>query len=162
MKQFSSINFSLWVMWVYWSFFNACRLSPDSVHEVRETFDTRGDSDKYPEEVPEFKTTLLALRESCHPLIHFLNRILAKALKLDNLNYFCENSKWMKDENHPTMSAFRALYYPAIPDASKIQPGTVRCAEHTDYGTLTLLFQDQIGGLEVNIIWCIIYENWNG
>lgn len=27
--------------------------------------------------------------------------------------------------------------------------GQVRCGEHSDYGTLTLLFQDQIGGLEV-------------
>ncbi len=31
----------------------------------------------------------------------------------------------------------------------KIEAGTVRCAPHSDYGTLTLLFQDTIGGLEV-------------
>ena len=32
-----------------------------------------------------------------------------------------------------------------------LQKGQVRLAEHTDYGTITLLFQDQVGGLEVVI-----------
>lgn len=34
---------------------------------------------------------------------------------------------------------------------AEIKEGQVRCGEHSDYGTLTLLFQDLIGGLEVNI-----------
>ena len=28
-------------------------------------------------------------------------------------------------------------------------PGVVRCGEHADYGTLTFLMQDDLGGLEV-------------
>ena len=28
-------------------------------------------------------------------------------------------------------------------------PGTTRCGEHSDYGSLTFLFQDDLGGLEV-------------
>lgn len=32
---------------------------------------------------------------------------------------------------------------------SEIKEGQVRCGEHSDYGTLTLLFQDLVGGLEV-------------
>ncbi len=33
-----------------------------------------------------------------------------------------------------------------------IIPGTVRCGEHADYGTITLLLQDAIGGLEVKSV----------
>lgn len=43
----------------------------------------------------------------------------------------------------------RTLYYPSLKD-SDIQPGVVRCGEHSDYGTVTLLLQDDIGGLEVS------------
>ena len=32
---------------------------------------------------------------------------------------------------------------------SDLGPAAVRCGEHTDYGSITLLFQDQTGGLEV-------------
>ncbi len=28
-------------------------------------------------------------------------------------------------------------------------PGLIRCGDHFDYGTITLLFQDSMGGLEV-------------
>ncbi|KAJ7340037.1 hypothetical protein OS493_002759, partial [Desmophyllum pertusum] len=46
-------------------------------------------------------------------------------------------------------TALRLLYYPPLPEESNIKPGQVRCGEHSDYGTITLLFQDDIGGLEV-------------
>ena len=34
---------------------------------------------------------------------------------------------------------------------SIVKPGQIRCGEHTDYGAVTLLFQDEIGGLEVHV-----------
>ena len=43
-------------------------------------------------------------------------------------------------------TTLRLLYYPVI---DKLKEGQLRLGEHTDYGTITLLFQDQIGGLEV-------------
>lgn len=43
----------------------------------------------------------------------------------------------------------RIAHYPSI-DIERIKSGsTFRIAEHTDTGTLTLLFQDSVGGLEV-------------
>ncbi len=35
-------------------------------------------------------------------------------------------------------------------------PGTIRCGEHSDYGTLTFLMQDDIGGLQVKAL----QEGW--
>lgn len=46
-------------------------------------------------------------------------------------------------------TALRLLYYPSLPDESTIKPEQVRCGEHSDYGSITLLFQDSVGGLEV-------------
>lgn len=43
---------------------------------------------------------------------------------------------------------FRSLYYPTLSDTD-IQPGVVRCGAHSDYGAITLLLQDDMGGLEV-------------
>jgi isopenicillin N synthase-like dioxygenase len=44
----------------------------------------------------------------------------------------------------------------------EIKEGQVRCGEHSDYGTLTLLFQDTSGGLEVRFIdaQCPIQLHW--
>ena len=44
----------------------------------------------------------------------------------------------------------RFNYYPQLEGTKQVKPGQLRCGEHTDYGALTLLFQDQCGGLEVS------------
>lgn len=44
-------------------------------------------------------------------------------------------------------NALRAINYPARDTASL--PGQLRAGAHTDYGTLTILRQDAVGGLEV-------------
>ena len=43
----------------------------------------------------------------------------------------------------------RITHYPAVELEKLNTGGTFRIAEHTDVGTLTLLFQDSVGGLEV-------------
>ena len=48
-------------------------------------------------------------------------------------------------ENKTTL---RLLYYPVV---KNLREGQLRLGEHTDYGTITLLFQDQVGGLEVKL-----------
>jgi len=38
----------------------------------------------------------------------------------------------------------------ALLSIAVLKPGQVRCTGHTDYGFLTILYQDDCGGLEVS------------
>ena len=56
---------------------------------------------------------------------------------------------------------FRSLYYPTLTDKDA-QPGVVRCGAHSDYGSITLLLQDDMGGLELLYIFiksCTLIAN---
>ncbi|KAK6064685.1 hypothetical protein SCUP515_11656 [Seiridium cupressi] len=44
---------------------------------------------------------------------------------------------------------FRLLHYPEVPASALADDTSTRIAEHTDFGTLTLLFQDSTAGLQV-------------
>ncbi|KAK2179124.1 hypothetical protein NP493_511g00007 [Ridgeia piscesae] len=50
------------------------------------------------------------------------------------------------------ISGPRYLYYPAITSQTEIKPNQIRCGEHSDYGSITLLFQDDVGGLQVEYL----------
>ena len=49
------------------------------------------------------------------------------------------------DENGSTL---RTLYYPPV-DSEHVKEGQLRCGEHSDYGSITLVFQSPEGGLQV-------------
>jgi isopenicillin N synthase-like dioxygenase len=82
-------------------------------------------------------------------LIKKLLKIFALSLKLKDPDFFIKAHTCLDDLTVPSFSTLRALYYPPC-DKEPLPAGTVRCGEHTDYGMLTLLFQDDVGGLEVN------------
>jgi isopenicillin N synthase-like dioxygenase len=47
-------------------------------------------------------------------------------------------------------NTLRLLHYPSVRrDLFRINPGQVRAGEHSDYGSVTFLFQDERGGLQV-------------
>lgn len=59
------------------------------------------------------------------------------------------SEKHLRSLHSKAENEFRLLHYPEIP-ASTLADGTsTRIAEHTDFGSLTLLFQDSTGGLQV-------------
>lgn len=49
--------------------------------------------------------------------------------------------------NENNLTTLRTLYYPALNEKECTE--RVWCSEHTDYGSITLLYQDHVGGLQV-------------
>lgn len=92
----------------------------------------------FPEEVPELKAAVTDFMAAATRSGHALMEGIAESLDLAP-NYFASHYT-----SHPTL-LFRVFHYPAATDnAAEWGVG-----EHTDYGLLTLLAQDDLGGLQV-------------
>lgn len=92
-------------------------------------------------DVPGFKTFMLEFFQTCHDA--HVRVMRAVALGLDLQENFFQDKINAQDHN------LRLLNYPAIETDLLHMDGQARAGAHTDYGTLTLLFQDSIGGLQV-------------
>ncbi|MBW4612876.1 MAG: isopenicillin N synthase family oxygenase [Desmonostoc vinosum HA7617-LM4] len=82
---------------------------------------------------------LLTFYETCTELANTVLQAFALALELREDFFTIKHNQ----QNH----TLRLLHYPPLQTPPK--PGQVRAGEHSDYGSITLLFQDKIGGLEV-------------
>jgi isopenicillin N synthase-like dioxygenase len=87
----------------------------------------------------EFRTTLLTFFAACTEAADRIFRAFALALDLPEL--------FLVDRHRQQEHTLRLLHYPPLQQQPK--PGQARAGEHSDYGSITLLFQDDIGGLEV-------------
>ncbi|MEM1112503.1 MAG: 2OG-Fe(II) oxygenase family protein [Pseudomonadota bacterium] len=81
---------------------------------------------------------LLQFYEECMAAAYRVLRVFAVSLDLP-IEFFVDRHK---GEN----VTLRVLHYPPLDAAS---PGQLGAGAHTDYGMVTLLFQDAVGGLEV-------------
>lgn len=101
-------------------------------------------------ECPDFSPTMDTFKRECQKFMKLvLLPLLSRSLGLDDPNFFNNCCTHLDDSNAGNECDLRAIYYPPIPNETEIPVGTIRCAEHTDYELCTLLFQDDIGGLEV-------------
>jgi isopenicillin N synthase-like dioxygenase len=92
------------------------------------------------EELPEFRHVVLEYLEAMIGLGHKLLEGIALSLDLEG-TYF--QDRYTKDP----LPLFRIFNYPK--QESEIVDGSFGVGEHTDYGVLTILKQDALGGLEV-------------
>ena len=88
--------------------------------------------------VSGFRETLLSYYDACAGLGARLHRAFASDLGLSH--------DFFDDKFDRPMATLRLLHYPAPPRGSDPQTGA---GAHTDYGNLTLLATDDVGGLEV-------------
>ncbi|KAK4460259.1 hypothetical protein QBC42DRAFT_107547 [Cladorrhinum samala] len=121
-----------------------------SLPDIKESFEIgREDEPEHPNlwpaesgELVGFKSTMNSFFDQCKSLHEQVMRAIAVGMDLPE-DFF---DKFI-DVGDNTL---RLLHYPAVEKSVfRINPGQVRAGEHSDYGGITLLFQDQRGGLQV-------------
>ncbi|WP_372971778.1 isopenicillin N synthase family dioxygenase [Marinobacter sp.] len=124
------------------------RLDPSRPGDLKEAFNLAPDQSEpgahknlWPAAPPHFKAVMNGFLDEC---IHTADRVLeAFALALDQpVDFFVD----AHNRHHHTL---RLLHYPPLPEGFQPHDGESRAGAHTDYGSITLLFQDEVGGLEV-------------
>ncbi|KAL3462222.1 hypothetical protein BJX64DRAFT_259473 [Aspergillus heterothallicus] len=125
--------------------FSPQRTSGDTSHsDQKEAFDVGDDNDpsrpnQWPDAWPEFRSDMNFFFEKCHQVHLVLLRALAAQVGVDE-GFF---EPFVDAKDH----FFRVIHYPETTRGSF--RNRQRAGAHTDYGTLTLLFNDQSGGLQV-------------
>lgn len=121
------------------------------VPDLKESLEIGSDAGRYPkkqwenkypdQELPGFGDAMGKFYEACDELHHQLLSAIAQGLGLEH-DFFGRN---ITAGDH----VLRLLHYPAVPRVILDKDPAVRAGSHTDYGTVTLLFQDMSGGLQV-------------
>ena len=118
--------------------------------DLKESFEIGREGEDYmPNRWPEetgamvgFKETMIEFYAQCMALHLDVMKAIAIGMGLDE--GFFEPYMKAGDNN------LRLLHYPPVKrEVFAKNPGQVRAGEHTDYGAITLLFQDGRGGLQV-------------
>lgn len=119
-------------------------LDPTKPADVKETFTMRDlqrhdpADERWPSDI--FRDKMTRFYADCLSSAYKVQRVLAKILKTES-EYFV---RYHNGEN----VSLRLLHYPQT-DASSIADGQLGAGAHTDYGMITLLFQNGVGGLQV-------------
>lgn len=96
-----------------------------------------------PEHVfPGFRDFTTEFYWRCHSLSQKILHLIALGLELPDPDFFL---KYHSGQNNQ----LRLLHYPPIPAREIEEDRAARISAHTDWGTITLLFQDDCGGLEI-------------
>lgn len=114
---------------------------PDDDPRVRAGWPLHGHN-LFPAEPAALRGTILAYLAALTRLGHALMRGLALSLGLD-ADYFAEHG------TRDPLVLFRIFNYPSRPAPPEMREVRWGVGEHTDYGLLTILRQDDVGGLEI-------------
>ena len=90
-------------------------------------------------ERPEFRSTMLAYFNAVWALGRTLHRAFAMEMGVE--------PDFFEDKLDRPLATLRLLHYPPQPDA--LEADQLGAGAHTDYGCVTILATDQVGGLEV-------------
>ncbi|ESO84918.1 hypothetical protein LOTGIDRAFT_168175 [Lottia gigantea] len=124
-------------------------LNPERPGDNKEAFDFAPSHQKFwpNKEVPEMKDIFQKFYDECKQMAFRIFDAFTSGLNLEDRNFLRNSHKNIGRDGNCTI--IRTNWYPPLPKDGSIKPGQERCGEHSDYGSMTLLFQDGIGGLEV-------------
>jgi isopenicillin N synthase-like dioxygenase len=91
--------------------------------------------------LPGFRTFMESFFTECANLIHQILDALSLALDVKNPT--------LSPTHSASLFQLRLLHYPSLPAKDLADGKRSRINAHSDFGTLTLLFQDAVGGLEI-------------
>lgn len=92
--------------------------------------------------LPGFKAFTTDFYWECNKIAQSILRAVAFGIGLDDPEYLI---KYHSGHNNQ----LRLLHYPSVPAAELENQTAARMPAHSDWGSITLLFQDDCGGLEV-------------
>ncbi|XP_072022333.1 uncharacterized protein [Amphiura filiformis] len=99
----------------------------------------------WPEGMPELRENVEDLLLTGKELLHRVLEVIARGLKYEDPLIFVKSHQ--KTGTAEGCSSIRLNHYPPTADI-EVEEKQVRCGEHSDYGSITLLFQKDQGGLE--------------
>ncbi|KAF4550616.1 Non-heme dioxygenase in morphine synthesis N-terminal-containing protein 1 [Elsinoe fawcettii] len=123
------------------------RIREQEGEDLKETMEIgregeEGLPNQWPEGDEEWKAWMLGFFQECKGLHVEVMRAIAVGLGIDEgwFDGYCDGGD----------NTLRLLHYPAVKsEVFKKNTNQVRAGAHTDYGSITLLFQDNRGGLQV-------------
>ncbi|XP_076842091.1 uncharacterized protein LOC143486125 [Brachyhypopomus gauderio] len=130
-----------------WISVGAESLNPRRPHDLKEAFNTsslRTDIE-WPSDVDGFRDIHTSFFLRCKELSLRVLRVMALSLDLEPNVFLKEHERIGSETNGSTL---RSLYYPPVKN-EHVKDGQIRCGEHSDYGSITLVFQGHEGGLQV-------------
>ncbi|XP_064117428.1 uncharacterized protein LOC135222922 [Macrobrachium nipponense] len=126
---------------------NEQRLDYDYSHELHESYDIMRGDGIFPDDiVPDFRPAAKNLLDSLKMLTERILTAITLGLELDR-NVITNLHKNVSSDSG--MTALRLLHYPPVPQ--HLLKTSTRFGAHTDWGTITFIFQDEVGGLEVRL-----------
>ena len=129
---------------VGYDFFKSENVNVNTPADLKESFNFSNNHQMleklWPTEVKDFKKVGIELERSAHNLsLRFLS-IFEKVLSVQK--------DFLVSKHVNSLSTLRTIHYPAYKE--KIKKDQLRIGEHTDYGTMTILWQlNEVSGLEI-------------
>uniref|UniRef100_A0A671Q2J2 Si:dkey-10o6.2 n=1 Tax=Sinocyclocheilus anshuiensis TaxID=1608454 RepID=A0A671Q2J2_9TELE len=123
-------------------------LNPRCPGDLKEAFNTASlcsDINWPSEGVDDFRDVHVSFYLRCKELSLRVLRVMALGLNLEAEVFLSAHKHIGSDVNGTTL---RTLYYPPV-NSTCVKENQLRCGEHSDYGSITLVFQSSEGGLQV-------------